>query len=65
MALDPRLASVEFLTIAALRAKKNQGDAPRKTVTVQVVYYDALGVLPDELGERYTYELPEPGGRRW
>jgi hypothetical protein len=62
MALDPRLASVELLTIAAMRAKKNQVAAPRRTVTVQVVYVDALGLEPDEEGESYTYELPpQPG----
>ena len=34
MALDPRLASVDLLAMAAMRAKKHPGDAPdRKTVT--------------------------------
>jgi hypothetical protein len=55
--------SIELLTMAAWRAKQHQVAAPRRTVTVQVVYYDALGIEPDEEGESYTYELPPPGAR--
>jgi hypothetical protein len=59
VALDPRLADLQFLTIAALRARQRRADPPPgRTVTLQVVYYDARGLEPDELGERYTYELP-------
>ena len=65
MALDPRLASVELLALAAMRARQHQGTAPRQTVTLQIEYYDARGIEPPELGESYTYELPAtaPGGR--
>jgi hypothetical protein len=58
VALDPRLADLQFLTIAAMRAKQRQVTAPPRLVSVRVVYYDALGIEPDELGERYTYTLP-------
>jgi hypothetical protein len=60
MARDPRLADGVLLALAALRAKERQRTAPTRTVTVQVVYYDALGVLPDELGEQYVYEMDSP-----
>ena len=43
MALDPRLANVQLLALAALRARARQDAAPRQTVRLQVVYYDALG----------------------
>ena len=65
MALDPRLASVELLALAAMRAKQHQVTAPRQTVTLQVEYYDARGIEPPSKGESYTYSLPAtaPGGR--
>jgi hypothetical protein len=65
VALDPRLADVLLLAIAAKRAKQRQQGEPRQTVTMQVVYYDARGIEADELGECYTYELPAQalGGR--
>jgi hypothetical protein len=59
MALDPRLTSTEILTLAAMRAKQRQVHPPPRLVTVQVIYYDALGLEPDEEGERYVYEMPE------
>jgi hypothetical protein len=62
MALDPRLANIQLLTIAAIRAKQRQHEASRQTVTVRVVYVDALGLEPDEEGESYTYELPPRPG---
>jgi hypothetical protein len=48
-----------------MRAKARPVE-PTRTVTVQVMYYDALGTHPPEPGESYTYELPEPslGGNR-
>ena len=61
MALDARLADVLLLAIAAKRAQQRQQAEPRRTVAMQVVYYDARGIEPDELGERYTYDLPETG----
>lgn len=64
MALDPRLMSIELLTLAAMRAKQRQHEAPRQCVTLQVVYYDARGIEPDELGESYTVALPAPGAPR-
>jgi hypothetical protein len=63
MALDPRLASLELLALAAMRAKQRQVTAPRRTVTLQVVYYDARGIEPPSPGEAYTYELPAPAPR--
>ena len=65
MALDPRLASVELLTMAAMLARKRQAEAPRKTVTLRVVYAAGLDpeAEPEYEGESYTYELPpQPGG---
>jgi hypothetical protein len=57
MARDPRLASVELLTLAALRARERQ-EAPRlRPVTLQVVYYDALSG-EETPGPSYTYDLP-------
>lgn len=58
MAPDPRLADMTLLALAAMRAKQRQHAEPRRTVTLQVVYYDASGQEPDELGERYLYALP-------
>jgi len=58
MALEARLKRLELLTLAALRAKRSKADAPQRTVTLQVVYYDARGVEPDMTGERYEYVLP-------
>jgi hypothetical protein len=72
MALDPRLASIELLTLAALRARRSQAAAPRPTVTLQVVYYDASGHEPPEHGARYVYAFPTyervpaaEGGSQW
>jgi hypothetical protein len=63
VATDPRLAHPVILALAARRAKQRQQAEPRQTVTMQVVYYDARGIEPDELGESYVYELPAPGDR--
>jgi hypothetical protein len=65
--LDPRLADPVILALAARRAKERQGDPPKRVVQVRVVYVDALGVEPDEIGPTYTYTLPAPtpGGRPW
>jgi hypothetical protein len=68
MTNDPRLADPVILALAALRAKKNHRDAPRRTVTCQVIYAAGLDPIlePEILGECYTYELPrEPGDRPW
>ena len=60
MSTDPRLASVELLTMAVMLAKKRQREAPERTVTLQVIY--AAGLDPDAEpeyeGETYTYTLP-------
>ena len=64
MALDARLASLELLTLAAMRAKQRQTTAPPRQVTLQVLYYDARGLEPDEVGERYVYTLPPASGDR-
>ena len=64
MTTDPRLACVELLTMAAMVAKKRQTTAPPRHVTLQIVYYDARGIEADELGERFTYELPPASGER-
>jgi hypothetical protein len=65
MALDPRLSDPVLLALAAMRAKQHQSDPPRRTVVLQVEYYDARGIDPPTLGERYAYVLPAPtpGGR--
>ena len=60
MALDARLASPVLLALAARRARERQVTQPRRHIVLQVVYVDALGLEPDELGECYTYELPAP-----
>jgi hypothetical protein len=67
MALDARLASVELLTLAAMRAKQREATAPTQTVTLQIEYVDARGIEPPELGESYTYAVPAkaPGGGAW
>ena len=64
MTIDPRLASPLLLALAARRATERHVRAPRQTVTLQVVYYDARGIEADELGERFTYELPPAPGDR-
>ena len=66
MALDPRLASVELLALAAMRAKQNQTSAPRKTITLRVVYAAGLDpeAEPEFEGPSYTYELPPAPGAR-
>ena len=64
MSPDPPLASPLILALAARRATARQVAAPPRTIELQIVYYDARGLEPDELGERYTYELPpQPGAR--
>jgi hypothetical protein len=66
MSPDPRLASAQLLALAALRLKQRQEAEPRQYVTFQVTYYDARGIEPDELGERYTYTVPATeGGGEW
>ena len=57
MALDPRLACVELLALAAMRAKQHQADAPTQSVVLQIEY-DAYGDEPPLLGERYVLALP-------
>ena len=64
MALDPRLMSPQLLALAAMRAKQRQQTAPRQTVTLQVVYLDALGHPTDEGYTGPTYERVE-GGDQW
>jgi hypothetical protein len=64
MALDPRLASLELLTLAAMRARRSQATAPRQRVTLRVVYYDALGQEPDACYTGPTYERVE-GDDQW
>ena len=65
MSTDPRLASPVILALAARRIHERQTTAPPRTITMQIVYVDGLGIEPDEFGETYTYELPPdaPGGR--
>jgi hypothetical protein len=66
MALDPRLASVELLTVAALRARSRQQQEPTRAVVLQIVY-DAYGDEPEVLGERHVLYLPEqaPSVEAW
>jgi hypothetical protein len=66
MALDARLANIQLLTLAAMRARQHQATAPRQPVTLLVEYYDARGIEPPSKGESYTYYLPAkaPGGHR-
>ena len=64
MALDARLASPHILALAALRARERLSAAPRQTVTLQVVYYDALGHEPDVIYTGPTYQRVE-GEDQW
>ena len=66
MALDPRLASVQLLTLAAMRAKERQAAAPDQVVVLQVEY-DAYEDEPPLLGEQYVYVLPAkaPSAEDW
>jgi hypothetical protein len=61
MGLDARLANVELLALAAMRAKQRQQAEPSRKVTCRVVYYDARGIEPEEEGESYTYYESEAG----
>jgi hypothetical protein len=66
MASDPRLASPELLALAAMRLRQRQETEPKRRLTFRVLYYDASGSYPDELGPAYTYELTHTaGGERW
>ena len=56
--------SLELLAMAAMRIRQQQTTAPPRHVTLQIVYYDARGIEADELGERFTYELPPASGER-
>ena len=66
VALDPRLASIELLTLAALRARQRQDAEPTRTVVLQIEY-DAYGDEPPLLGERYVLVLPQkaPSVEAW
>jgi hypothetical protein len=64
MALDARLADPVLLALAARRAKERQATAPRQTVTLKIVYYDALGQEPDECYQGPVYERVE-GDDEW
>ena len=64
MALDPRLANVELLALAALRARERQAHAPRQTLTLQIVSYDAFGHEPDVIYPGPTYQRVE-GDDQW
>jgi hypothetical protein len=61
MALDARLANVELLALAAMRAKQRQQAEPRRRVTLSVVYYDARGIEPLLVGPEYVYYESETG----
>jgi hypothetical protein len=73
MSQDPRLADPVILALAALRAKKNQVTAPRRTVTLQIVYAAGLDPIaePAYEGPTCAYEesadgwQPVPGDRPW
>jgi hypothetical protein len=47
--------------LARVEAQERQHEKPRQTVTLQIVYYDASGLHPDELGESYVYYVPDTG----
>ena len=57
MGLEARVTSLE-LALAAKRAQECAPSVPQRTVRLQIVYYDSLGVEPDMMGERYEYVLP-------
>jgi hypothetical protein len=61
MATDPRLANPVLLALAARRAKQRQQTETGRRVVCRVVYYDASGQEPDELGESYIYDVPDNG----
>lgn len=58
MALDPRLASVQLLTLAALRARQRAATQPGEAVVLQIVY-DAYGEEPPLEGARHVLYLPQ------
>ena len=63
MALDPRLADVQLLAIAAMRAQKRQANPPpAPTMRLRVVYVSPWE--PEELVAEHVYELPS-GGATW
>jgi hypothetical protein len=66
MALDPRLANVQLLAIAARRATSRLSAPPTEAVVLQIVY-DASGDEPPLLGERYVLYLPQhaPSVEAW
>jgi hypothetical protein len=58
--LDPRLASLELLALAARRAQQRQ--TPQRVERLRVVYEDGLGVEPPLDGPVYRYTEPAAGG---
>jgi hypothetical protein len=59
MTLDPRLQDPSLLALAAFRLQQRQQAEPRRTVSLKVVYYDALGIEPLLEGPTYTYDESE------
>jgi hypothetical protein len=57
MGLDARLANIQLLTLAAMRAKQRQAAAPTQAVVLQIEY-DAYGEEPPLKGEQYVLYLP-------
>jgi hypothetical protein len=66
VALDPRLASVQLLTLAALRARQRAATQPGQAVVLQIVY-DAYEDEPPLVGERHVLYLSQqaPSVEAW
>ena len=60
MALDPRLAEPLLLVLAARRAKERQVTAPRRTVTLQVIYAAGLDPIAEPIWGESIPTLPPP-----
>jgi hypothetical protein len=56
MSVDPRLANIELLALAALRLRERQQAEPTRCVQLRVVYYDARGIEPLLEGPTYVYD---------
>jgi hypothetical protein len=68
MALDARLANVQLLTLAALRARERQRTQPKPgRVVVLKILYDAAPEEPPLEGATHVLYLPEkaPSAEAW
>jgi hypothetical protein len=66
VALDPRLANIQLLALAAMRARQRAATQPGEAVVLQIEY-DAYGDEPPLKGEQYVLYLPNkaPSVEAW